>query len=131
MGTFNTGEELHGKHLNVPTKDKPWMLTEAVSWTSNDGVTINVPIGFRTDLFSIHPILTWMRGLDPSGVGVLAAVVHDYLCKTKGKQDGKKAYIDSVRAAKYLREGMLRSGQLSVNIWVFVLAGRGFNYERV
>jgi len=106
MGTFNTGEDLHVDHLNIPTKDKPWVLTSMVSWTSNDGVTINVPIGYRTDLFSVPRRLMGFKYMDTSGVGVLASVVHDYLCDTKGKYDADKDRVGSVKAARYFREGM-------------------------
>lgn len=55
-------------------------------WFPNEGQefeSVNVPIGFVTDLASIPQIL-WSFGIRPEGSYAYAAVIHDYLYWTQG-----------------------------------------------
>lgn len=59
-----------------------WAVAEPLTYYTQDGHTITLPAGFVTDLASIPQPFTGI--FIPSGAYTLAAVVHDYLCDTRG-----------------------------------------------
>ncbi len=76
MNNFPT--ELFVKLRSVNYKDKPCELTRDFIYVTEDGDTIRVPEGYRSDFASI-PRFFW-RIFPPMGRYTYAAIVHDWLC---------------------------------------------------
>lgn len=62
-------------------KSPQWELAEAIEYTLSTGQIIRIPLGFLTDLSSV-PKFLWSL-FPPFGDFLLAAIVHDYLYKTR------------------------------------------------
>lgn len=76
------------------------------------GETITVPAGAETDLASI-PSFAWSIGFPPDGPWLKAAIVHDFLYRTRGACDldsqswrTRAEPYSRKEADKILREGM-------------------------
>lgn len=102
--------------FNIHTDDggllaSEWVLEERLVYTTDDPVeTVVVPAGFRTDLASIPRLF---RGLLPQNdKHRLAAVVHDWLCRTAHSRK------ERARGDRIFREAMKDLGVPAWKRWV-------------
>ena len=79
MGYFS--ENLDLRWIGPINSRVTWELLCPLTYTSDSGLTITVPAGFRTDLASVPKVL-WIW-LPPDWKYTKAAVIHDYLLATE------------------------------------------------
>ena len=99
-----------------------WTLHEAFSYDSSLG-TITVPAGFTTDFASV-PRLFW-NVLPPFGRYGKAAIVHDYLYRTRGLVSKPVADALFLEAMKALGVGTLTRYTMFLAVRLF----GGSSYE--
>lgn len=58
-----------------------WQLFAYIIGALGTGISVDVPVGYRTDLASTPWWIRWL--LPPNGKYGKAAVIHDYLCATR------------------------------------------------
>ncbi len=93
-----------------------WVLDEPLIWELDNTSILEVPAGFKTDLASIPP--PFRNILNVNGRSRRAAVLHDYLYKTKEKP---RAKCDLLFRQGLIAEGMSRLG--AYTYWLGVRAG--------
>ena len=74
-----------------------WMLVDDFTCTTNDGLTITVKSGFKTDLASI-PRLLWVF-IASFELSMVAPIVHDLIYRSTGKvalPDGEVAPVNKI-----------------------------------
>lgn len=76
---------IRGRRTNKQLGDFSWELTEDIQVTLSNGEYILIPKGFKTD-FSSVPEFMWSI-LKPFGDFLLAPIVHDWMYRTKYKEE--------------------------------------------
>lgn len=71
-----------GELVIKPVQGKKWELVESLHFVLAEGVVIDVPKGFITDLASIPRLLTPLFPIH--GLQTRAAVIHDWLYANQG-----------------------------------------------
>jgi hypothetical protein len=56
---------------------RAYEITEDFFFTLDDGTTLKIPKGFRTD-FASSPRPTWLIGMDPTGILLVPSLFHDW-----------------------------------------------------
>jgi len=112
-------------HLGVEWDDRPFeILTRPLVYRSDVvGRDIEVPIGYRTDFYSIPWVVR--RYLPRGGLGRYAAVVHDWLCHEDPKT------TDHVTAGRVFKEAMknLGVGMIKRNLMYSAVVVGGPKFE--
>ncbi len=96
-----------------------WIVQAPLQWWEDDGQSITVPIGFRTDLASIPRLFRNLPFLDPNGVSRRPAVLHDYLYSKQ---------ITRMSADYKLFKALRAEGASYMTAWTFWAAVRAFGW---
>ena len=94
-----------------------WRIYQPLDFTSRDGTTVHVPVGFITDFASI-PRIFWNIAPPTSPFYSRASLVHDRLYETH--------QVPREQADAYFYEAMLLSGSSHALAWTLWSAVRAF-----
>jgi hypothetical protein len=90
-----------------------WQLFAYIIGALGTGISVDVPVGYRTDLASTPWWIRWL--LPPNGKYGKAAVIHDYLCTTRQVMvNGVIVYITREQCDAIFFEAMT---VLKVPVW--------------
>lgn len=99
-------------------KKRPWVTINQIVYVTKNLKRIEVPAGYRTDLYSVP---FFLDGLIPkAGQAPSPAIIHDWLCDQR-----EKSGVSSKRAHQILKEAMEDSGDIGkVRRWLIYRAVR-------
>ena len=89
---------VRGQRTWLPMFDNSWELAEDLKVTLSTGKTITVPKGFVTDISST-PEFLWSL-LKPFGDFIVAPIVHDWMYRTKYREEDLGTYGSRLFADK-------------------------------
>lgn len=93
---------LTGLVVSDDTQPRMWIVAEPLVWEDARFGRVTAPIGFRTDLASVPPILRDIPALDPNGMSRKPATLHDWNYTWQG--------LDKDHADELLRQSLLSVG---------------------
>lgn len=90
-----------------------WQMFTYLLGMLGSGISVNVPVGYRTDLASVPWWIRWL--LPPNGKYGKAAVIHDYICSYRTVNvNGINVYVTRKQGDLIFLEAM---GVLKVPAW--------------
>lgn len=90
-----------------------WQMFTYLLGMLGSGISVNVPVGYRTDLASVPWWIRWL--LPPNGKYGKAAVIHDYICSYRTVNvNGINVYVTRKQGDLIFLEAM---GVLNVPAW--------------